>query len=103
MTVELCHKNWITAGISITTVPGGKGPLINTGIIGGGPLGSIPLGGRGGRCIGRGGCKCGGGASPKLKKLLDISTGGGGKATRKIKTWVKVQNFQNPELLEFKF
>ena len=43
----------------------------------------MPLGGRGGR-IGRGGCSCGGGASPRLKKLLEISTGGGGKAVIEI-------------------
>ena len=63
-----------------SNLPGGIGPLINIGIIGGGPLGGIPLGGIGGRmCIGWG-IICIGGASPRLKKLLDISTGGGGRA-----------------------
>lgn len=68
--------------VEIHGLPGGKGPLMKIGIIGGGPLGGIPLGGIGGR-IGMWGCICGGGASPRLKKLLEISTGGGGKARKK--------------------
>lgn len=52
-------------------LPGGGGPLMNNGIICGGPRGGI-----GGLiCIG-----CIGGASLRLKKLLEISCGGAGNA-----------------------